>query len=142
MGAVAELLHEIRSWRKSAGTSRRQLLRDRPLDQERPDPTPVAIPIGYQQPDTMEEMVQQYVRREMSAYAQTQDMGTFEEEDDFEETDSEEMGLSGYEVHEYDMAPEEPEPDASPPEAAPEPPEAPADPPELSEGTEPTDASK
>ncbi len=133
MGILRELLDEIRSWRKSP--PRRLLLRAAAQGmQEHPSPIPVAIPVGYDQPDTMAEMVQKYVRQEMSAHAHENAMGTFQEEDDFDLDDDDQLDLplSGYEVHEYDML-DEPDPQAAPPatpapEASQEPPATPAEP--------------
>lgn len=141
MGAVAELLAEIRSWRKAASVPRRQLLRDRDPGKEVPDPVPLEMPVGYETPPTMEEMIQQYVRQELSVQAQEQGFGTFEEEDDFEIEDPEEISMSGFEVDEFAMTDEEAIEDASPPSAAPEaseePSAAPAEPSVENPGDEP-----
>lgn len=42
-----------------------------------------------QRPPTMKELVQQYIRQEMSARAVDEGFGSFEDEDDFEEDESE-----------------------------------------------------
>ena len=121
MGVLRELLDELRQWRSSSPTPRRLLLQAAAADsRETPSPIPVAIPVGYDQPDTMAEMVQKYVRQEMSVHARENAMGTFEEEDDFnlDDDDQLDLPLSGYEVHEYEML-EEPEPPAAPPAAPP-----------------------
>lgn len=51
---------------------------------EKPDPTPIAPPIGYIKQPTMVENIRAMVRREMSDAAAAQGMETFEEADDFE----------------------------------------------------------
>ena len=142
MGVLRELLDELRSWRDSSPTPRRLLLQAAAAgQQEHPDPTPVAIPIGQDRPDTMREMVQAYVRQEISAVASERGMGTFEEEDDFEAEDPSELPLTGFEVTEYAME-DEPGPLDDPPPATPaagptEPPSTPAEPPQT-EATPPT----
>ncbi len=86
---------------------------------EVPDPTPLEIPIGYGAPPTMRELVQEYVEGALSQQAAEDDFGTFEEEDDFEEDDEALLDLSGYEVTEFEMVDEDPQPDPAPPEGAP-----------------------
>ena len=134
MGVLRELLDEFRSWRNSSPTPRRLLLGAAAAGmKEHPDPIPCAIPVGYDQPDTMAEMVQKYVRQEMSAHAKENAMGTFEEEDDFDLDDDQlDLPLSGYEVHEYEMV-DEPESTVAPsdppaPEPSQEPSATPAEP--------------
>lgn len=51
---------------------------------ETPDPTPVAIPVGFRPPPSMQEMIAMYVRRELSQAAGRNDQETFEEADDFD----------------------------------------------------------
>ncbi len=48
------------------------------------DQTPVEVPVDALAPPSLEERLQMYVRQQMSRYAEAQDLGTFEEEDDFE----------------------------------------------------------
>jgi len=77
----------------------------------------------------MTELIQQYVRLEVSQAAEEQDLGTFEQEDDFEESDQEELPFEQYEVSEYEMAddpdmpvtasPDDPVVDEESPSAAP-----------------------
>ena len=142
MTILRELLEEFRSWRNSSTPPRRLRLQAAASGaREHPSPIPVAIPVGYDQPDTMAEMVQKYVRQEMSVHAKENAMGTFEEEDDFEIDDDQlDLPLSGYEVHEYDMV-DEPDPTVAPstepaPEPSQEPPATPAEP-SSNEGEKP-----
>ena len=133
MGVLGELLSELKSWKASAAVPRRVLLAQaRNGDKEVPDLTPVALPIGYDRPSTMEEMVQKYVRQEVSAQAQDMGYGSFQEEDDFEPEDPSELPLTGYEVTEFAMedeqVPETPKTEAEAPEPA-EAVSAPAEPP-------------
>lgn len=51
---------------------------------EIPDPIPMAPPVGYQKPFSMVDHLRDIVRREISAAAQSQEMETFEEADDFD----------------------------------------------------------
>ncbi len=141
MGAVADVLEELRSWRRLASVPRRLAIRNRPADKEVPDPVPLAIPVGYETPPTMQEMIQQYVREELSVQAEADGLGTFEEEDDFELDDEEQMPLSGFEVTEYELVPEEAEPDASPPEGPPVVDEEPSDDGPPGASTPPVDGS-
>lgn len=87
--------------------SRREKLDSRRGDgREHPDPTPVELPVGYTAPLTVQEMVQQYIRQEVSSQAAQVGLGTFDEENDFEPEDPEEVPLSGYEVIEYEFTEE------------------------------------
>lgn len=54
---------------------------------EVPDPTPMAVPIGFKPPPTMVELIRMHIRREMSAVAQNQGAETFEESEDFDVED-------------------------------------------------------
>ncbi len=120
---VKRILAELVSWRSRP--SQRERLRARPLDKEIPNPIPVALPIGYEAPPTMEDMIRMYVRHEVSQAASDQGLGTFEEEDDFSEDEQNPLPFPDYDVNEYDM-----ENDPDMPETAPveDPPTAPADP--------------
>lgn len=51
---------------------------------ELPDDTPVAMPVGFGRPPSMREMIQRYVREEISQVASATGRETFEESDDFE----------------------------------------------------------
>jgi hypothetical protein len=51
---------------------------------EVPDPKPLAIPMGYKRPETLQEQVQRLIRTSMSEYAALQGEETFEEADDFD----------------------------------------------------------
>ncbi len=95
---------------------RRKRLNDsRPDGREFPDPTPMALPVGYEAPPTLRETMQRYIREELSVHARRMDLGTFDEESDFEPEDPDEIQLSGYEVKEYDFLEDViPEPPAEP----------------------------
>ncbi len=71
------------------------------------DNTPVDMPIGMERPPSMRELVQEYVEGALSQRAQDEQMGTFEEEDDFEADDPDLLDLSGFEVFEHPMAEED-----------------------------------
>ncbi len=118
---IVAALEEIKSLFSS---SRRQLLtRGAADDKEVPDPTPVELPVGYEAPTSTEQLIQQYVRVEMSRLAAGQELETFEQADDFEAEDPEELQMSGFEVHYHELEEEMPAADASPPGSRAEPPE-------------------
>lgn len=72
-------------------------------DKEHPDPTPVEIPGDrVDQVQTIQQMIAEYVGSAL-AVERGEDLGTFEEEDDFTEDDHDELDMSGFEVHEYEM---------------------------------------
>ncbi len=50
------------------------------------DNTPVEMPIGYEQPETLADQMRRFIRDEVSA-AREEDQGSFEDEDDFEDDD-------------------------------------------------------
>ncbi len=78
----------------------------------------MAIPVGYQTPPTMTELIQRYVRLEVSQAASDDGLGTFEEEDDFSLESHDPLPLANYEVNEYEMADDPDMPatdDATPP---------------------------
>lgn len=64
------------------------------------DPTPVEVPLGYQQPLTLQEEMRRFIREEISRAAQEGGAGTFEEEDDFDVDDDDDLPLSEYELTE------------------------------------------
>ncbi len=127
MKAFREATEELR---RALLRPRRELINDRVNAGEVPDPVPLELPVGFGEEPSMRSMVQEMVRGELSQYAADHEMGTFAEEDDFEEENPELLDLSGYEVHEFGMVPEEDEEDPAPPvsEAAPSPETAPAAP--------------
>lgn len=98
--------------------SQRAMIQGRARDPESLDPTPVAIPIDNS-PPSIREMVYEYVQGALSQQAHAEDLGTFEEEDDFEEEDPDLLDLSGFEIHDYELVDELPLADAAPPPAAP-----------------------
>lgn len=54
---------------------------------ERPDPTPVEIPLHLDRPETFEEQVRRVVQTTLSLQAERQGLPSFEEEDDFDVPD-------------------------------------------------------
>lgn len=76
---------------------------------ELPDPTPVEVPLAFSRPPTIQEMIKQYIRRELSNQAQDQGAETFEEADDFD-VDEDSDPLSLYEIQE--MLPDPPKKEA------------------------------
>lgn len=63
------------------------------------DPTPVARTVGFERPPSMQELIQRYVRTELSRQAGQAGEETFEEADDFDVDDDPEL-KSPYEVDE------------------------------------------
>lgn len=118
--SVTDELQKITALLTNAGKemrlSRRERLQARPKLREHPDPIPIALPVGMETPPTMRELVQEYVEGALSKHAASQQLGTFKEEDDFEEDDHDLLPMSQYEVHEFDMVEENPLPDAAPAE--------------------------
>lgn len=51
---------------------------------EVPDPEPVAVPVRFQAPESLEDRIKRIIRADLSARAQAQGFETFEEADDFE----------------------------------------------------------
>lgn len=51
---------------------------------EIPDPTPVAMPIGFKRPEALVDQIRRFVRRELSESAAGHGYETFEESDDFD----------------------------------------------------------
>lgn len=128
-------LSELRQELKEARSTQRASILERPRQVEDLDLTPVALPVDFDRPPTIQQLVAQYVQGSLSAQAAEEGYGTFEEEDDFEPEEEELLPLSGFEVLEMapDTPPGEPEADAAPPEekaveAASEPPEAASEP--------------
>lgn len=72
---------------------------------EIPDPRPVAVPVGYRRPLTLQEEIKRFVRAELSQVAQAHELETFEEADDFDVDEDPEL-ISPYEIPE--AAPEWP----------------------------------
>lgn len=70
------------------------------LGQEIPDPTPVAMPLGYERPESMESMIARMVRLHISKQAQEDGFETFEEAEDFyAEDDDEELPQTQYQFN-------------------------------------------
>lgn len=55
--------------------------------EELPDDTPIELPVKFKRPPSLQEQIQQMVRRELSEVAQSQGFESFEESDDFEVDD-------------------------------------------------------
>lgn len=108
--------------------TQRQLIQARARTPEVLDPIPLAGPIDHG-PPSMRDLVQEYVREAFSQHAHENDLGTFEEEDDFEPEDEDLLNMSGFEVSEFPLEDEAPMEDPSPPPPAAEPGEAPTEPP-------------
>lgn len=51
---------------------------------EIPDPTPLELPVGFKKQETVAQMVQRLVRRDLSEYAARHGHETFDEAEDFE----------------------------------------------------------
>lgn len=68
------------------------------LEREKNDPTPMAKPIGYNQPLSLQDEIRRFIRQEVSVQAQDDGHETFEEADDFEEEDPDTVDLTNYEL--------------------------------------------
>lgn len=79
--------------------------RIRECQHELVDGKPLEPPTGLNRPLTIREQIQMALRQELSAQAEANGFGTFDEENDFEDDDGEAVMLSGLEVEE--MVPEE-----------------------------------
>ncbi len=123
--SVAE---EVRKFRELLGMPRRERIHARVRVPEVLDPIPLELPVGYNAEPSMRDLVQEYVRGALSQQAAEENLGTFEEEDDFEEENPNLLDLSGYEVTEFEMVDEYPAPDAAPPGGPPEGTEVPSSP--------------
>lgn len=66
---------------------------------ELPDDTPVEVPLNWKRPPSMQEMIKQHIRVEMSRQAADSGFESFEESDDFE-VDEDPDPLSQYELRE------------------------------------------
>lgn len=83
---------------------------------ELPDPTPIDVPLNWKRPPSMQDLIKQHIRVEMSRQAADTGMETFEEADDFE-VDEDPDPLSQYELRE--MAEERPKPRVEAPQEKP-----------------------
>lgn len=70
------------------------------------DPTPVAIPLGYERPESLEQKMMRFIRHQLSSAAQGQGMESFDEANDFDIDDDDVMPLTHYEL--ADMHEEKP----------------------------------
>ncbi len=66
--------------------------------QEENDPTPMALPIGYEYPETLDQKIQRMVRVGLSDHAEQNNRDTFEEANDFEVDDDPYEPTSPHEV--------------------------------------------
>lgn len=64
---------------------------------EIPNQTPVSVPLGWQRPLSIQELIKRHIREEMSRQAADDGQETFEEADDFE-VDEDPDPLSKYEL--------------------------------------------
>lgn len=80
---------------------------------------PHALSVDFEPPPTIEQMVQQYIRAEVSQAAQADGHDTFEDFDDFEPEDPEQLPFSPYVLTEAQLEAEVPVADAAPPESSP-----------------------
>lgn len=81
------------------------------LYREIPDPTPVAMPIHFQRPESLTDMMRRMIRTHLSEAAESGGSESFEEANDFEIEDEEpEVNLTRYE----DMGSSEEIEDATP----------------------------
>jgi len=82
----------------------------------------MAIPVGYEHPPTMTDLIQRYVRLEVSQAAEADGLGSFEEEDDYSVESHDPLPMERFEVNEYSMEEDPDMPatdDAAPPEPDP-----------------------
>lgn len=85
-----------------------------PDGKEHLDLTPLEIPIGFQQPPSLQDEMRRFIREEFGRVAESSEQETFEEADDFD-IDEDPDPFSAYEM--VDMIEEEPlETDSPPPE--------------------------
>lgn len=66
--------------------------------QEIPDPTPVVMPLGYERPESLSDVVARMVRIHISKQAHEMGLETFEEADDFSMDGDDEVLPSQYEM--------------------------------------------
>lgn len=105
----------------------REFIRGNRVKGEIPDPVPLQVPDSCQRPPSLREEMQKYVRSEISKLARDNDLGSFEDEDDFDLNDGDDHFVTPYTVH--DVVPDNEAPvesldgsDGEP--VAPDPPEA------------------
>ena len=135
--SLNKILQELRSWR--ALPSQRARLAARPLDKEVLDPTPMALPVGYEVPPTMTQLIQRFVRQEVSQAASDKELGTFDDEDDFSVESLNPLPMEQYSVNEYDMADDPDMPGVAPVEDPPSEDDPVVADPSPNPGDEPTD---
>lgn len=64
---------------------------------ELPDPTPIAMPVGYHKPEPLIEQIRRLVKNELSRKAEADGFESFEEADDFDTGEDAEL-RSPYEL--------------------------------------------
>lgn len=146
MNVQEKILEELRALRKlqEAPPHRRELhSAAAAADHEIADTTPMEIPIQFQGGPSTSQIIQDMVRQEVSQWAREENLGTFQEEDDFEEEDPDLISMTQFELTEYQMEDDVPVEDASPPFDPDEPRDTSPDP-APAEGASPpeTEASK
>jgi len=84
-----------------------------------PDPTPVEVPVQFRRPPSIQDEIKRFVRMELSARAQANQLETFEEADDFNvEDDDVDLDFDGSKYEVVEMAPVVAEVDADPPKGS------------------------
>jgi len=87
------------------------------LGQFIPDPTPVAIPAGFEKPESLEQRIARIVRsNEMTRLAENSGSDTFDEYDDFEDTEDN-LPWSKHELMDIEPNPSIPPLEENPPQA-------------------------
>ena len=108
--AIREDIRELRD-RLSAPSQRERLRAAAQADAESPDPMPHALYEDQQRgPESIQDQIQRFVRMELSAQAESHELESFAEADDFSEDDFDSLPTSIFEVNEaeMDMDPEMP----------------------------------
>lgn len=62
------------------------------------DSTPVAMPVKFHRPPTLQEQMQAFTRRQLNGYAKHQGKETFEEANDFDTGDDDDIPRSPHEI--------------------------------------------
>ena len=99
----------------------------------------MALPVGYEVPPTMTQLIQRFVRQEVSQAASDKELGTFDDEDDFSVESLNPLPMEQYSVNEYDMADDPDMPGVAPVEDPPSEDDPVVADPSPNPGDEPTD---
>ena len=86
-------------------STRREAIRASRCPGERPDQTPVEIPLGKQQPPSLKEQMMQFVRAEIAKERNDNNLETFEDFDNFDVEDEDPDLTSPYTVVELNPIP-------------------------------------